>query len=61
MADRALRIEDGWRIHEFTRQMDGRMELVMRPVHSRLSAPPDLECWCAIDEPSSAVSSDCRE
>ena len=60
MAERGLREEDGWRIHEFTRQADGRTELVMRPIHRHLEAPPDMECVCAIDEPGTNISSECR-
>jgi hypothetical protein len=60
MAILGLRAEDGWRVHEFTRQAEGRTELVMRPVHRHLSAPPDLECVCMIDEPGSNISADCR-
>jgi len=61
MADRGLRKEEGWSIHEFTRQMDGRTELVMRPLHRHLPVPTDLECMCIIDEPGSNVSSECHE
>jgi hypothetical protein len=60
MAERGLRKEDGWRVHEFTRHVNGHTELVMRPIHSHLAAP-DLECLCIIDEPGSNVSSECRE
>ena len=60
MAERGLRAEDGWRIHEFTRESDGQVQLVMRPVHSQLGSPGDLECNCTIDEPGSNISADCR-
>jgi hypothetical protein len=61
MAEHGLRIEDGWWIHEFTRQVDGRTELVMRPAHRQLPAPTDLECVCMIDEQGSNASSECRD
>lgn len=59
MAERDLRERDGWRIHEFTRHAPGRIELVMRPVHRELTAPPDLECVCSIDEPGGNTSAEC--
>jgi hypothetical protein len=59
MGDRCLHERDGWRIHEFTREVDGRTEIVMRPVHLHLNEPSDLECVCTIDEPGSKVTSDC--
>ena len=60
MADRGLLAEDGWRIFEFTRQVGERLELVARPVHHRLPAPPDLECACIIDEARGDISAECR-
>jgi len=61
MLDRGLHEADGWRIYEFTRQIEGRSEIVMRPIHSRLEAPAGLECFCEIDAPASKVSSGCAE
>lgn len=61
MEEKGLREKDGWRIYEFTRQVGGHTQLVMRPVHRELNAPPDLECLCSIDEPGSNVSSECRD
>jgi hypothetical protein len=60
MSDRGLREQDGWSIHEFTRQMEGRTQIVMRPIHRRLDAPLGLECNCEIDEPGSQTSADCQ-
>ena len=60
MLVRGLREQDGWRIHEFIRQVEGRTELVMQPVHGQLTTPPDLECVCTIDEPGSNISAECR-
>jgi hypothetical protein len=60
MDDRGLYGDGGWSIYEFTRDVGGCTELVMRPMHPRLSAPSDLECVCTIDEPGSNVSSDCH-
>ena len=59
MDERGLTEEAGWRIAEFTREVDGRIELVMRPIHSNLSAPEGLECVVSIDEPRSNVDSMC--
>jgi hypothetical protein len=59
MRARGLREEDGWSIHESTRHDRGTM-LVMRPIHMRLPAPPDLECTCEIDEPGHEISGGCR-
>ena len=59
MLELGLRDEDGWRIYEFTRDVGGYTELVMRPMHSRLQAPSDLECSCAIDERGSNISAGC--
>ena len=51
----------GWRVYEFTRQVEGRTELVMRPMHRELTAPAELECACIIDEPGSRTWSECRD
>jgi len=61
MAEHGLRIEDGWWIHEFTRHVEGHTELVMRPMHRRLTAPPELECICTIDEHGADASFECNE
>jgi hypothetical protein len=61
MTAHGLRLEDGWTIHEFTRQVEGRTELIMRPLHRQLPAPTNLECLCMIDEPGAKVGSECRE
>lgn len=60
MAQLGLREQDGWTIHEFTRDLNGRTELVMRPLHPHLPAPPDVECTCTIDEQGSSPSAECR-
>ena len=60
MLQRGLHLEEGWRIHEQVRQRDGRMMIVMTPIHTRLPSPDGLECNCAIHEPSREVSSDCE-
>ena len=59
MDQRGLTQDSGWRIAEFTREVEGRIELVMRPVHSRLAAPEGLECVVSIDEPRASVDSMC--
>jgi hypothetical protein len=60
MQDRGLLVEDGWMIGESMRQADGGSVLVMRPIHLRLPAPPDLECSCSVDEPGVTVSAQCN-
>ena len=59
MRERGLHAEDGWRIDESVRQADGGSVIVMRPIHMRLSAPPDLECSCSVDEPGLNISAQC--
>ncbi|HLX23191.1 MAG TPA: hypothetical protein VKR38_07585 [Usitatibacter sp.] len=59
MRARGLHESDGWSIYEFIREANGGTELVMRPLHPRLSPPEGLECVCSIDEPGLKVSADC--
>ena len=59
MAEHGLHEKDGWRIHESMREAKGGTLIVMRPIHSKLAAPPDLECNCSIDEPGTDISSQC--
>ena len=59
MASHGLHEREGWRIGESTRHVSGRTELVMRPVHRTLAAPPELECIVSIDEPGSRIESNC--
>jgi hypothetical protein len=61
MTRRGLLYENGWRIYEFTRQVGGRTELVLRPVHAGLTSPEELECICRIEEPGSTAVAECRE
>ena len=61
MARRGLLEGNGWQIYEFTRQIGGRTELVLRPVHSGLSTPDELECTCHIEDPGSNAIAECRE
>ena len=60
MEERGLFERDGWKIYEFTRQANGGMELVMRPLHRTLTAPDGLECVVAIDEPGFSTSVECH-
>jgi hypothetical protein len=59
MEARGLYEKDGWMIVETVRQADGGSELVMRPLHLRKTAPPDLECVVSIDEDSTRVDMNC--
>lgn len=52
---------DGWRIMETTRPGRRGSELVMRPIHMRLAAPPGLECVVWIDQDGTEVGSRCFE
>ena len=61
MTERGLREEDGWWIYECTRQANGYTELVMRPMHRKLTPPSDLECVCIIDESDGETAAECRE
>jgi hypothetical protein len=55
-----LRKGDGWRIVELTRGVSGGTEMVMRPVHSTLTAPPGLECVVLIEEHGHGVHAVCN-
>jgi hypothetical protein len=59
MEQHGLREADGWKIAESIRAVQGGSELVMRPLHLRLQAPPWLECVVAIDEDTTAIESNC--
>ncbi len=61
MAEHGLLEENGWWIYEFTRHLEGRTELVMRPMHRQLTALHDLECVVVIDEPGSNITSECHD
>ena len=45
-----LLAEDGWRVAETTRFVEGRSEIVFWPVHSQRPSPGGVECVAAIDE-----------
>ena len=54
-----LHEKDGWRISETTQEAAGGSRVLLRPIHSRLSAPPDIECIVWIDESDGTVDADC--
>ena len=54
-----LRPEDGWRIGETLRQLDGKTELVLWPVHRLHVAPESLRCVVTIDTPGVDIEMDC--
>ena len=58
MAARGLFISDGWAIHDSVRERDGKLQLVLRPIHLRHDVPDDLECVVAIEE-SGEIESHC--
>ena len=60
MEARGLHRRDGWSIHESTRAAGNGTALVFTPMHLRLRAPVDLECWVQVDEESHAIASDCE-
>jgi hypothetical protein len=49
----------GWRISESTQEDAAGSRLVLRPIHSRLTAPPDVECVVWIDENDGRVDAEC--
>ena len=49
----------GWRISETTQEIKGGSRVVMRPIHSRLAAPPDVECIVWIDEDNGKADAEC--
>ena len=59
MEELGLHERDGWKIVETVRQVAGGSQLVMRPLHLRLAAPPDLECVVALDLASTTIDSNC--
>jgi hypothetical protein len=61
MTRRGLLEANGWKIYEFTRQVEGGTELVLRPVHTAQSSPEELECTCRIQEPGSQAIAECRD
>ena len=54
-----LHAADGWRISEITRHMGGGTELVLRPMHRYLTAPPEMECVVRIDDDGTKIEFDC--
>jgi len=50
---------DGWRIAEVTRQVNGGLELVLKPVHLYLEAPPGLECVVWIQDEGASIDAEC--
>ena len=61
MARRGLLEGNGWTIYEFTRPIAGGTELVLRPVHTKLESPDELECTCRIEEPGTQPVTECQE
>lgn len=59
MRARCLYESDGWGIAETTRRHEGKLQLVLRPVHLRLPAPVDLECVVSIDDATETVEGKC--
>ena len=51
--------KDGWRISEVTQETLAGSRLVMRPIHTRLTAPPDVECVVWIEEAHGEVDAEC--
>ena len=54
-----LREADGWRISEATQETAGGSRVVLRPIHTRLTPPQDIECTVWIDEDDGSVDADC--
>ena len=60
MAEHGLEESAGWRIHEIVRGVPGGLEMVLRPIHSRLPSPPGVECVVRIEERSQEVDLTCE-
>jgi hypothetical protein len=54
-----LRKEDGWSILEFTRESEGGTQIVLRPMHMRLTPPDGMECVVGIVEDSGGIHGRC--
>ena len=52
--------ENGWRIVDKVRSVQGRTEIVFWPVHSHLPSPDGLECVVSIDESATEIESTCE-
>ena len=61
MEKRGLRRADGWSIVELTREGRGGTEIVMRPMHLRLTTPEDIECVVAIVEDTAGIQMQCSD
>ena len=55
-----MREKDGWRIAESVRQVRGGSELVLRPLHLYLNAPPDMECVVWIADGGNDIDMSCQ-
>ena len=54
-----LHADEGWRIHESVRAVQGGSELVLRPIHLYHPSPAGIECIVAIDE-TSEIETQCE-
>ena len=59
MAKLGLRKEDGWSIHESTREQGGGTQIVLRPIHRQLRAPEGLECIVGIGADDGGIQREC--
>jgi hypothetical protein len=60
MAKLGLREEDGWSILEFTRESAGGTQIVLRPMHLRLTPPEGMECVVGIVETDGRIHGQCN-
>jgi len=54
-----LREDDGWKVVEFVRDTRFGSELVLRPIHTWLQTPRDLECVVWVRDEDGNVQSTC--
>jgi hypothetical protein len=59
MAKLGLRKEDGWSINESMREDAGGTQIVLRPIHLRLTPPQDLECVVGVVEEDGCITGRC--
>lgn len=52
--------KDGWKVSESMRDVEGGCEVVLRPIHLYMPAPPGLECVARVIERDGSVLIKCN-
>lgn len=62
MESAGMHRRDGWSVMQLTRERDGGSEIVLRPMHMSIPAPPGFECvvWIGEDE-DAEIRADCAD